>query len=186
MKYIKLDQDSYNQITWSEEVESINVIDIDISDEQLDTWTSYPNLEELSFKKCDLMSLKFKEMKIKSLYLESCTIKDWSFVNCFDNLEELFIRNMEDIDLKQLKYVGQLKTLCINYTNVEDTYDLSSLDSIEKLDISHSNIVDISTLLSIKKLKILMLDNDQYNHNKTILAELHNVLIANENGDEYE
>lgn len=184
-----------NNVSNLDEIKSL------IIDEEIDPYEDYSflnkltNLEELTLKKCYItISIidninKLEHLKTLSLYnselstefklnipitkliinnLENFT---YSFLDN-QNIQELYLDNMEEIDLKKLVNLEKYKTLSFENTKLINQDYLFYLTNIIKLDLFNTKTEDISILLSLEHLKFLIVDKDIAINNKEFILDL--------------
>lgn len=144
------------------------------------------NLSELVFENCefenaDLIAL----LKLKSLSLINCKIESYSFINAFENLEELSIIN-GTIEIDKLNMLNQLKYLQVSYSNISDNTELN-ISTLEELYIDNTNISNFNFLNNLLHLKRISIDERQYKNNIELFNILikKNILVLNENMVEF-
>lgn len=144
------------------------------------------NLSEFVFENCEFENADLiASLKLKSLSLINCKIENYSFVNIFENLEELSIIN-GIIEIYKLNLLNHLKYLQISYSNIIDKAELN-VNTLEELYIDNTNINNFSFLNSLLHLKRISIDENQYVNNKELFCNLinRNILILNENMVEF-
>lgn len=144
------------------------------------------NLSEFVFENCEFENADLiASLKLKSLSLINCKIENYSFVNIFENLEELSIIN-GIIEIYKLNLLNHLKYLQISYSNIIDKAELN-VNTLEELYIDNTNINNFSFLNSLLHLKRISIDKNQYVNNKELFCNLinRNILILNENMVEF-
>ncbi len=144
------------------------------------------NLSEFVFDNCEFENADLiASLKIKSLSLINCKITSYSFINVFENLEELSIINGE-IEIEKLNALNHLKYLQISYSNITDNVELN-INTLEELYIDNTNMDNFNFLNHLSSLKRLSIDEKQYGNNKELFNSLmkKNILVLNENFVEF-
>lgn len=144
------------------------------------------NLSEFAFENCEFENADLiASLKLKSLSLINCKIESYSFVNVFENLEELSIINGA-IEIEKLNMLNHLKYLQISYSNIMDNMGLK-INTLEELYIDNTNINNFNFLNNLLNLKRISIDEKQYSNNKELFNNLmkNNILVLNENMVEF-
>lgn len=144
------------------------------------------NLSEFVFENCEFENADLiASLKLKSLSLINCKIESYSFVNVFENLEELSIIN-GTIEIEKLNMLNHLKYLQISYSNIIDNIELK-INTLEELYIDNTDINNFDSLNNLVNLKRISIDENQYNNNKNLFNNLmkKNILVLNENMVEF-
>ena len=144
------------------------------------------NLSEFVFENCEFENADLiASLKLKSLSLINCKIENYSFINIFENLEELSIIN-GIIEIKKINNLKHLKYLQLSYSNIVKNANLN-IDKLEELYIDNTNIDNFNFLNNLLNLKRISIDKKQYKTNKRIFDDLmkNNILVLNENMVEF-
>lgn len=153
-----------------------------IFDDDYDIFLSLNDLYDFTFENCEFENINLiTSLKLKSLSLINCKIDDYSFINVFEDLEELSITNGK-IMIDKLNMLKNLKYLQISYSSIIDNSNLN-INMLEELYIDNTNISDFNFLNNLSNLKKLSIDEKQYNSNKELFKSLikRNILVLNEN-----
>ncbi len=81
------------------------------------------------------------------------TVKDLSELKNSEELETLFISNIDLTDLEELKEIKQLKKLSLSCTTLNNVSGIEDLDSLQEVYLPVNAIADISPICDLKKLK---------------------------------
>lgn len=157
-----------------------------IFNENYNIFLNLSNLSEFVFDNCEFENADLiASLKLKSLSLINCNITSYSFINVFENLEELSIINGE-IEIEKLNTLNHLKYLQISYSNITDNIELN-INTLEELYIDNTNMGNFNFLDHLSSLKRLSIDEKQYDNNKELFNSLmkKNILVLNENFVEF-
>ena len=185
MSKIILDNDNIYSSFDVNDVGSIHLSNMDLDDEVYTIIRKCINLKEIVLKKCRITTFE-SFLPIKSLYLDSCILDDLSFINHSQKLESLYFINCGSIDLKELLYTKDIRSLSLQSTTVNHIEYLTMMDSLQNIDICFSNVQDISAFAFNDNLQVIMMDSNQYQHNKKYLSSTQNLKVLNEDGVSYE
>ena len=144
------------------------------------------NLSEFVFENCEFENADLiASLKLKSLSLINCKIENYSFINIFENLEELSIIN-GIIEIKKINNLKHLKYLQISYSKIIDDVDLN-IQQISELYIDNTNILNFALLNNLLNLKKISIDENQYTDNKELFNNMtkRKIIVLNENMVEF-
>ncbi len=144
------------------------------------------NLSEFVFENCEFENADLiASLKLKSLSLINCKIENYSFINIFENLEELSIIN-GIIEIKKINNLKHLKYLQISYSKIIDDVDLN-IQQISELYIDNTNILNFAFLNNLLNLKKISIDENQYTDNKELFNNMtkRKIIVLNENMVEF-
>ena len=145
------------------------------------------NLSEFVFENCEFENADLiASLKLKSLSLINCKINDYSFINVFENIEELTVVNGK-VEIAKINMLKNLKYLQISYSSITDNTQLN-ISALEELYIDNTNISSFDFLNDLSYLKRVSIDENQYNSNKELFNDLmkKGILVLNENMAEFE
>ncbi len=185
MKDLVLTNDNLFIETNYDSVKKIHLSNIDINTEIYSIIYRCNNLEELTIRNSNISNCLFDFTTVKYLYLESCTLEDLSLINSCIKVENLYLVDCGNIDIKGIQVLKSIKTLSLELCNVENYEYLITMDNLEQLDICFTNIIELSSFIELSNLKTLMLDTRIFENNYKLLKE-YNIDVLNEEGDPYE
>ena len=123
-------------------------------------------LSEFAFESCEFENADLiASLKLRSLSLINCKIRNYYFINVFEDLNELSVIN-GTIELERLNKLSHLKYLQISYSNIIDDTALT-INTLEELYIDNTNISNFTFLNDLPNLKRISIDENQYNNNKS-------------------
>lgn len=167
-------------------LKSITLRNGEIYNDNYNIFLKLNNLSELVLENCEFEKVELIcSLNLKSLSLINCEIKDYTFINALENLEELTIIN-GSIEINKINKLHNLKYLQISYSNVIDNTKLN-IPSLEELYIDNTNINTFEFLKELNNLKTVSIDRTQYNNSKEIFNNLikNNISVLNESMFEF-
>lgn len=156
-------------------VEKIILKNIYVTDEMLKNICKTKNLRKISFYNCNISNLNLLvAANICELVIDECEVEDIYYLNNMDCLEDLYLDNINLVDLKDLTVIKRLKKLSLINTKVLTSEYLIYMNDIEYLSIAGTGIKIISNLVHFDKLKLLVIDEEQAIANKELVMILIN------------
>lgn len=131
-------------------------------------------LERVSFTKCQFEEVQnLKKLSLTELSLINCEFSLFDFISDMTSLESLSITNFNQIDMRLINKLKQLRYLDISYSKVLDLNIKPDLPQLEEISFDNTNIINLylffNLLPNLKKISISM---NQYEQNKEVLQNL--------------
>lgn len=98
---------------------------------------------------------------LKSLYLDSNTINDLSFLEKLTSLQSLSLSDNQVTDYSFLKKLSSLQSLNLSYNKIPNYDFLERHLSLQSLDLSYNQIIDLRFLEKLSSLDFLELSGNQ-------------------------
>ena len=165
-------------------LESLNLNQIKLTEEDLNRIATHTELTELSLSGCSLSSVQSLAPLTKLTYLDlsANTLRNIGVLAGMTGLQHLYLANnvvndldalsgltkLETLDLSYnaisslapLQNLMNLKTLLASNNQIASVSELNGLSALEQLNLSHNNIADISPLRSLAALNELRASNN--------------------------
>lgn len=156
-------------------VEEITFSHVFVSISMLDNICKLEDLKTIKFNTCNVSDLsRIKNSNIECLYVNNSVIENLIFINEINSLKELYLDNMENINMKEFPIIKNLKSLSLYGTEFINEDYLVYLDNVEKLCVCDSSIWDLSIFKYLDNLKYLVIDEEQAIKNKKYVLDLIN------------
>lgn len=143
---------------------------IDLS--TLELISSMTKLNSLAFLNCNFLDNNYPTLNSNKLIINSCDISEKNLYEMIGNVFELYLDNLEEIDLKYIRFLENIKVLSLNNTILYNEEYFLYLDNIERINLANSGEVDISLLLNCDKLVEVIIDDDIFADNSLIVNKL--------------
>ena len=150
-----------------------------------DFWNFDFEAQKSNFQKLQLLDIGYNSGNIeegflaglkslKTLYLRSNQISDYSFLSSLTNIQTLDLSGNQISDISFLSSLTNIQTLDLRSNQISDISFLSSLTNIQTLDLSGNQISDYSFLSSLTNIQTLYLSGNQIS-DYSFLSSLTNI-----------
>lgn len=175
-----------NELLKLKKLKSITLRNGYVYNDDYNIFLNLNDLDDITFENCEFEKIELiSSLNLKSLALINCEIKDYTFINILEILEELTIIN-GNIEIEKINKLHSLKYLQISYSKIIDNIELN-ISTLEELYIDNTNINTFDFITKLNNLKKLSIDRKQYNNNKEIFNNLikNNISVLNESMSEF-
>ena len=155
------------------DIEELMINNRNINEINISIINKLTNLKSLFLINCDVENLELLECNIEKLYIDSCDIENLPIINNY-KLKELFLENMDTIDLEDYSLIRNIESLSFTNTKIKNAEKLIFMDKIINLDLFNSGINDLSIFINMDTLKTLVIDEKTAINNKDIVEILIN------------
>lgn len=163
-------------------LESLTLRNFDLDNYDFTTFLKLVQLREITFENCDFEnSIIIASLKVQSLSLKNCNIKDYNFLYVMDELKECTV-NKGILDIQKLNNLVKLEYLDTSYSKIEGDTKEWKLPECKELSIHNTNIMDLTFTLNMPRIQKISISKNQYDANKSVIALLkeRNVKCFNE------
>lgn len=159
---------SFQEIKYFEQIESIIISNLYISNEDMAILQSQKKLKKLTFERCSFENEELiKNIPLEELHLIYTKVKNFNFVYEMTELSELSVIK-GSLNFKKLNALKNLKYLNVS-SSIVSYVDYVNLPNLERVNISYSNIENVDFTFLLRKLNSLSLDQSQIDKNKNFL-----------------
>jgi internalin A len=123
----------------------------------------FPNLSNLSLRKCSLKDINFLNQSslLSRIDLSQNDITDISALKTLINLNNVRIQGNSIYDLDPLKELIQIEVLTLSNNRIKDLTPLKNLIKVHELHLNDNLIEDISALSGLENLELVHLSQNQ-------------------------
>lgn len=161
------------------QVQVIQAIDLDITDEVLSVIPYYPELKRLYLKGNQISDLELL-IHLDGLTISHNNLTDISGLRYLKNLTQLDFSNNQVQDISVLARLHKLEQLALHHNRVANITVLAQLPQLTVIDAANNQIADADFLSDLKHLRELYLDHNLI-HNVDKLRQRDIWLSVNEN-----
>lgn len=153
----------------------LKLYDLELTNVEIDIISRIESLNSLYLLNCEVQSFSnLVDKELDTLYIYNSSIGDIKILNNL-NVVNLFLEDMDTIDLDDISLIRNVESLSLNDTKVLNEYKLIFMDKIVNLAIANTGIDNIDTLVGNDTLKYLVIDEEIFKKN----IEVVNVLKSN-------
>ena len=178
-----------NILVFFHNLEKLELINLYIPSDIIILISKLRKIEEVKFKNCTFENPNILLMlKVYSLSINNSPIDDTKFLESMKILKELSLINEENVYIKDINKLINLKKLVLSNSKIKDPKEELDVPKIKELYIDNTNLYDFSLLRIIKRkeLEKLTISDDIYIKNKDLVKKLINkISVYNENMVKY-
>ena len=166
----------------------LKIYNMELSTIELASIGKLNNLKELFIIRCSVDGIRQLDgMSLDTLYISDSFVDDFMFINNI-NVNNLYLENMGEIDLKDISIIRNVTSLSLDNTIVSNEDKMIFLDKIINLSIFNTGIKNIDTLVENDTLKMLVIDEEIYKNNILVVKKLksRDVLVVNDMNQDVE
>jgi hypothetical protein len=163
----KINPIDFTEIAYFSELERLSINGAFIVKDDLICLSQLKKLRELIFSNCSFEEMDPVEINtVKILSIDSCEIADYTFIEGFRNIENLYINNSRvrlGQDGKFTKELQGLKVLDISFSDITKYEFLAELPNLDSLAIEGLQVIRIIPFLPQSLSKLYVSANDYEN-----------------------
>lgn len=155
-----------------ENLESISLKFFEIDDHIIETLNKLSNLTKVEFLMCKFNTTKKISRMLKSITVYNCLSFYFNFFHNQTALEEVTIDHSGNVNINDLKFINNIKSLKLVDCYVYNLHNISNLIMLERLHLNGIELSDDFNISTLKFLKYLSLNGSYGVDRKKYLNKL--------------